>query len=668
MKTRILRGLKVPHALVLTLAAGLGSPTVHATDGTWNTTANNSLWGTPGNWLAGIASGSGATARFDTLDLTADTTVRLEVSRTIGKLIFGDTDPATAFGWTLDNNGGTGNILTLADTTPTITVNALGGDSSVTLSSVIAGSSGLTKDGAGTLTLSGTANTYTGRTVIAGGTLAIAADRSLGAVPGAFQQDSIFIINGGTLRQMTGPWNFTLDAKRGITLGSGVQTIWHNGYGYLRINGIISGSGGVDVRSDDGNDLRFGGINTYTGETRLYSNLGMSIARCLEGTTLDYDNYGGQLNYITSFTAVTFGGLKGAQSLIIGTVALSVGNNNADTAYSGELSGTGGSLTKIGTGTLTLGGNNSYTGATNVKDGTLVLNGSNTGTLDLTVSTGARLGGNGSTTAAVTVQSGGKLLVDISNWAGVAGTGFSDLAAASLNLTGASWTLDVKSATAYANFTDATKAFRFLVAPGGISGFNAANVSITAAGFTGPGTWSVRQSADTHALELVYTASGLANPYDNWAISKGLDGTVGREKGVADDPDNDGHNNLAEFAFNGDPLNGSDNGQIYVLRADSSADSPDTNKELILTLAVRKDTDAFTAGAPATANCTADGIAYAIEGSLNLAIFDVTVTPVGFVDPGVALTDATHYEFRSFSLNGSNGLPGKGFLRAKIVK
>jgi hypothetical protein len=38
---------------------------------------------------------------------------------------------------------------------------------------------------------------------------------------------------------------------------------------------------------------------------------------------------------------------------------------------------------------------------------------------------------------------------------------------------------------------------------------------------------------------------------------------------------------------------------------------------------------------------------------------------VGFADPGIPLTDAINYEYRSFSLSGSNGLAGKGFLRAK---
>ena len=56
-------------------------------------------------------------------------------------------------------------------------------------------------------------------------------------------------------------------------------------------------------------------------------------------------------------------------------VALSVGNNNANTTFSGALSGPG-SLAKIGTGGLTVTGTSSYSGPTAVNAGTLVVDGS----------------------------------------------------------------------------------------------------------------------------------------------------------------------------------------------------------------------------------------------------------------------------------------------------
>jgi autotransporter-associated beta strand protein len=144
--------------------------TVNAADGTWTSTAAGGLWGTPGNWLGGtIADASGFSANFNTVDLSADTTVNLNSARTLTSLTFGDTITSTAGGWTLANNGSTANTLTLAGTTPTITVNALGTGKVATVSAGIIGSAGLTKAGEGTLEITGGQNKlYTSLTVAAG--------------------------------------------------------------------------------------------------------------------------------------------------------------------------------------------------------------------------------------------------------------------------------------------------------------------------------------------------------------------------------------------------------------------------------------------------------------------------------------------------------------------
>ncbi|MCX6876176.1 MAG: autotransporter-associated beta strand repeat-containing protein [Verrucomicrobia bacterium] len=514
------------------------------------------------------------------------------------------------------------------------------------------GTLALLKSGTGTLNLSGTANTYTGKTVIDGGTLAFNTEGSLGATPGAAQADHITINNGGTLWEMTGTGNNPLSANRGITLGSGVQTIRHNGNGYVLINGVISGSGGLDIRSDGGNDVRIAGVNTYTGDTRLYSNMGLNNALALQYSTLDYNTaYGGQLNYLTtsSYTAVTFGGLKGNKDLAFGTVALSVGQNNSDTAYSGVLGSTGGSLTKIGSGTLTLGGGNTYTGATNVTLGKLFINGNCTGTGAVTVSGGATLGGTGSIAGNTTIAATGRLAFTLSTVA-ASHDGFN--ISGTLTFSGAS-VLDITAN----GVLPAPGAYTLVTTTGGITGSAPATVNL-------PSGWAATASisGDGMSLLLDVTSTGAGTPYSTWATAKGL---TGANNGASQDPDNDGRSNLAEFAFNGDPLSGSNNGQVYVLTADGDGD---TVKELLLTVAVRK-TASFSAGAPAT-SLPVDGITYHIEGSPTLSGFPTAVTLVttAVVPAGAPDLTGTDYAYRSFGLAGSNGLPGKGFLRAKVTQ
>lgn len=156
------------------------------------------------------------------------------------------------------------------------------------------------------------------------------------------------------------------------------------------------------------------------------------------------------------------------------------------------------------------------------------------------------------------------------------------------------------------------------------------------------------------------------DPFTTWATAKGLDGTPGKENGPMDDPDKDGHSNLLEFAFNGNPLGASDRGNVHVMTADSDwAADPSTASELILTIAVRTGTPAFGGGSSPSA--VVDGISYTIEGSLTLSGFPLTVHPVAAITTGLPAA-GTGYEYRSFSLEGSDALTGKGFLRAKVVK
>ena len=170
-------------ALVVSWVVGALSLVSHADSGTWANVVSGGLWSATENWVGGVvADGSGASANFGSLDILTNNTVYLDAPHTLTGLVFGDTDTSTAAGWTLDNNGSATNVLTLAGVSPTIAVNAMGSGKGATVSAEIAGTAGLIKAGAGTLTLMGT-NTYTGGTVVNGGTLAAALPSSLsGAV------------------------------------------------------------------------------------------------------------------------------------------------------------------------------------------------------------------------------------------------------------------------------------------------------------------------------------------------------------------------------------------------------------------------------------------------------------------------------------------------------
>ncbi len=138
---------------------------------------------------------------------------------------------------------------------------------------------------------------------------------------------------------------------------------------------------------------------------------------------------------------------------------------------------------------------------------------------------------------------------------------------------------------------------------------------------------------------------------------------VGTKTGRADDADGDGQNNFTEFALGGDPSNGALDARIHSLTAVASEYSP-TAKVLILTIAVR-------AGTPEQWSpmntATIDGVKYTIEGGSDLS-FGGTIWSNPTVVPATGLPDLadTGYEYRTFVLQGSEGLPDKGFMRVRV--
>jgi autotransporter-associated beta strand protein len=153
--------------------------------------------------------------------------------------------------------------------------------------------------------------------------------------------------------------------------------------------------------------LALAASNSFTGVTTVNAgSLKLSSQSALQNSTLTLNGGSLVLDSVVTGKAFTLGALASGANGFGGTIALqnnaasaivlTVGFNNASATYAGTLSG-GGSLTKVGTGTQTIGsgasGGASYTGTTTVLNGTLTFGGTGnltaTGTLDISGNSGA---------------------------------------------------------------------------------------------------------------------------------------------------------------------------------------------------------------------------------------------------------------------------------------
>jgi autotransporter-associated beta strand protein len=185
-----------------------------------------------------------------------------------------------------------------------------------------------------------------------------------------------------------------------LTGNSGLMTQNHVGNSSLTVSGNIGDGGaghGLSIRSAvlSGNTspITLSGSNSYSGDTIVTSgslNIGGRFA--LAGSTLDTSGAGSFALTAAGTNTYVLGGLKGSKAFAMGANSLEVGGNGQSTTYSGILSGSG-SFSKVGSGVLTLGGSNSYSGPTSVDAGGLKLNGSIAGGLN--VAAVAALSGTG---------------------------------------------------------------------------------------------------------------------------------------------------------------------------------------------------------------------------------------------------------------------------------
>ncbi len=187
----------------------------------------------------------------------------------------------------------------------------------------------------------------------------------------------------------------------------------------------VSGNGSVLQLGNGGLVIGSNGIGNLSilcgGEVDIANNSVLLVASGLNSTGTLNLNYGGTLQ-VGGTNAIQTGSGNAALNLNGGTLRAganfttsanfnlagstsSINTNGYTATVSGTVSGTG-NLSKDGTGTLVLSGNNTYTGGTSINAGNLVVDGNLTSNVTVTTS-GAVLGGNGTITGGVQVNGGG---------------------------------------------------------------------------------------------------------------------------------------------------------------------------------------------------------------------------------------------------------------------
>ncbi len=231
-------------------------------------------------------------------------------------------------------------------------------------------------------------STYTFNLV--GGSLSINAAGLVGQSANATFNTSVTNLgNGGTIDFR----NSSTAANATIVNNNGGQTYFFNTSTAANAT-IVNNSGGTTTFG------YFGGDAPSAGNATIINNSG-------SGTYFNLASSAGQARIITnaggafditglSSTGTTVGSIEGAGSYAIGPKQLIVGSNNLSTEVSGTINeggsfpNTGGSLVKVGTGTLTLSGTNTYRGGTTVTSGSLTIGNNNalgSGTLAMAAGT-----------------------------------------------------------------------------------------------------------------------------------------------------------------------------------------------------------------------------------------------------------------------------------------
>lgn len=342
-------GSLLRHSLATLLATtALGVVTAHAVDGTW-TGATSTEWTDGTNWTSTPDVPDG-TATFTN---TGPNTVDSNGLVNIGAVVF--TAAPNAQAYTVNTNdifvvNGAG-ILNNSTNVQTFNVS----------SSMVFTNSSSASAGSNVVTYN-----------VSGGGMSFTDTSTAGSA--AITNNGIVEFNGGSNAGTAQITNNVVLNFNDTSSASG-STITNAATGFVAFN--ASSTAGTSTISNSGS-LSF--VNSATaGSATITTEL-------FATTTFTGTSTGGNARFITNnggtfdisgltSTGMTAGSIEGLGSYVLGAKTLTTGSNNLSTLVDGVISGAGGGLTKVGTGTLTLTGGNNYTGATTVSGGTLALSG-----------------------------------------------------------------------------------------------------------------------------------------------------------------------------------------------------------------------------------------------------------------------------------------------------
>lgn len=333
---------------------------------------------------------------------------------------------ATTSSLALDNAGANNRAVTIGSSGGAFNV---ADSTTLTVSGTVSGSSGtLTKSGGGTLTLSGNnATTLSSAINLVGGTLQAGGAQSNGQQ--GLGTGAITLGNGTTLRANgagltdNGTGYGTLANALTVASGSTATLVPSK---RMTISSSLSGAGTLNVQVDGTRQDYTGNWSAFTGQLNLNgagefrlggANSFTNASVHLGNGVYVYQSYNPPSGTGTE-TVQNIGALSGDTGSILGGqpvggryVNWTVGSLGTSTVFAGVIQNDTDSsngfgepkLTKVGAGTLTLSGVNTYTGPTTVSAGALRITGSLANTA-VTVGASGTLSGTGTIGGATTIN------------------------------------------------------------------------------------------------------------------------------------------------------------------------------------------------------------------------------------------------------------------------